>query len=144
MLYCWPNHSLHIRRISHISAYVTLDPNIWHVGLLAQAEGFSLFDLGSLQSILRLSVKHWTPFRTGRNAATCSANDRSAGHAPLNAPADAQGRFTIRRKTMRCVVFTSTLVETQYDARIDSSPIRAFPCVAFLRQVFKKPLLRTF
>ena len=36
---------LYIRRISPISVYVTLDPNIWHVGLLAQAEGFSLFDL---------------------------------------------------------------------------------------------------
>ena len=40
---------------------------------------------------------------------------------------------------MRCVVFALTLVETQHDARIDSDPIFAFPYVAFLRQVIKKP-----
>ena len=40
---------------------------------------------------------------------------------------------------MRCVVFALTLVETQHDARIDSDPIFAFPCVAFLRLVVKKP-----
>ena len=37
------------------------------------------------------------------------------------------------------VVFVSTLVETQHDARIDSDPILAFPCVAFLRLVVKNP-----
>ena len=31
------------------------------------------------------------------------------------------------------------LVETQHDARIDSDPILAFPCIAFLRLVVKKP-----
>ena len=38
-----------------------------------------------------------------------------------------------------CVVFVSTLVETQHDARIDSDPILTFPCVAFLRLVVKNP-----
>ena len=41
---------------------------------------------------------------------------------------------------MRCVVFSLTLVEKQHDARIDSDPMLAFPCVAFLRQVVKKSL----
>ena len=53
-----------------------------------------------------------------------------------------KGWFTIPStliNTLRYVVFASTLVETQYDARIDSDPIFAFPCVAFLRQVVKKP-----
>ena len=41
---------------------------------------------------------------------------------------------------MRCyVVFASTLVETQHDARIDSDPIFEFPWLAFLRLVVKKP-----
>ena len=40
---------------------------------------------------------------------------------------------------MRCVALASTLVETQYDARIDSGPIPALPCVAFLCLVVKKP-----
>ena len=39
------------------------------------------------------------------------------------------------------IVFTSTLVETQHDARIDSDPILAFPCVAFLHLVIKNPRL---
>ena len=39
---------------------------------------------------------------------------------------------------LRYVVFASTLVETQHDARIDSDPILAFPCVVFLRLVVKK------
>ena len=39
---------------------------------------------------------------------------------------------------LRCVIFTSTLVETQHDARIDSDPILAFPYIAFLRLVVKK------
>ena len=42
---------------------------------------------------------------------------------------------------LRCVVVASTLVETQYDARIDLDPILAFPCVAFLRLVVKDPRL---
>ena len=37
------------------------------------------------------------------------------------------------------VVFASTPVETQHNAWIDSDPILAFPCVAFLRQVVKNP-----
>ena len=40
---------------------------------------------------------------------------------------------------LRWVVFTATLVETQHNARIDSDPILAFPCVAFLRLVVKEP-----
>ena len=47
---------------------------------------------------------------------------------------------TTLNNALRCVIFVSTLVETQHDARIDSDPILAFPCVAFLRQVVKKPL----
>ena len=67
-----------------------------------------------------------------------------------------KGRFTIRCLIMlclastlvkagsqydakqRCVVFAATLVETQHDARIDSDPVLAFLCVAFLRLVVKK------
>ena len=41
---------------------------------------------------------------------------------------------------LRCIVFASTLVETQHDARIDSDPMLVFPCVAILRLVVKKPL----
>ena len=41
---------------------------------------------------------------------------------------------------LRYIVFASTLVETQNEARIDSDPIFAFPCVAFLRLVVKNPL----
>ena len=40
---------------------------------------------------------------------------------------------------LRCVVFTSTLVENQHDARIDLDPILALPCIAFLHLVVKKP-----
>ena len=40
---------------------------------------------------------------------------------------------------LHCVVFASMLIETQHDARIDSDPILVFSCVAFLRQVVKKP-----
>ena len=42
---------------------------------------------------------------------------------------------------MPCVALPSrrsTLVETQYDARIDSGPTLALPCVVFLRLVVKK------
>ena len=39
---------------------------------------------------------------------------------------------------MRYVVFASTLVETQHDARIDSNPILGFTCIAFLCLVVKK------
>ena len=39
---------------------------------------------------------------------------------------------------LRCIVFVSTLVETQHDARIDLDLILAFPCVAVLRLVVKK------
>ena len=46
---------------------------------------------------------------------------------------------TILNNALRCVVFTSTLIETQHDARIDSNPILAFPCIAFLHLVIKKP-----
>ena len=48
---------------------------------------------------------------------------------------------TTLNNALHCVGFASTLVETQYDARIDSDPILAFPCVAFLHQVIKKPLI---
>ena len=57
----------------------------------------------------------------------CCINLRSVHNTTLN-------------NALRCVVFASTLVETQHDARIDSDPILAFSCVAFLRQVVKKPL----
>ena len=40
---------------------------------------------------------------------------------------------------LHCVVFASTLVEMQHDARIDSDPILALPCVVFLHLVVKKP-----
>ena len=43
--------------------------------------------------------------------------------------------------TLRCIVFASTLVEMQHDARIDSDPILAFPCIAVLRLVIKNPQL---
>ena len=46
---------------------------------------------------------------------------------------------TTLNNALRRVVFTSTLVETQYDARIDSDSILAFPCVTFLCLVVKKP-----
>ena len=46
---------------------------------------------------------------------------------------------TTLNNALHRVVFTSTLVETQYDARIDSDPILAFPCVTFLHLVVKKP-----
>ena len=39
-----------------------------------------------------------------------------------------------------CIVFALMLVETQHNARIDSDPILAFPCVTFLRLVVKNPL----
>ena len=39
---------------------------------------------------------------------------------------------------LHCIAFTSTLVETQRDARIDSDPILAFPCAAFLHLIIKK------
>ena len=47
---------------------------------------------------------------------------------------------TTLNNALRCVVFASTLVETQHDARIDLDPILAFPCVAFLRLVVEKSL----
>ena len=46
---------------------------------------------------------------------------------------------TTLNNALRCVVFTSTLVETQHDARIDSDPILGFPCTACLRPVVKNP-----
>ena len=46
---------------------------------------------------------------------------------------------TTLNNVLRYVVFTLMLVEMQHDARIDSDPILAFPCVAFLRLVVKKP-----
>ena len=39
---------------------------------------------------------------------------------------------TTLNNALHSVVFMSTLVETQHDARIDLDPILAFPCVAFL------------
>ena len=41
---------------------------------------------------------------------------------------------------LRCVAFASTLVETHYDARIDSDPILAFLCIAFLCLIIEKSL----
>ena len=46
---------------------------------------------------------------------------------------------TILNNVLHCIVFTSTLVETQHNARIDSDSILTFPYVAFLHQVVKKP-----
>ena len=46
---------------------------------------------------------------------------------------------TTLNNALHCVVFASTLVETQHDARIDLDPILAFPCVAFLCLVVKNP-----
>ena len=48
---------------------------------------------------------------------------------------------TTLHNALRCVVFASTLVETQHDARIDSDFILASPCVAFLSLVVKDPRL---
>ena len=48
---------------------------------------------------------------------------------------------TTLNNALRCVVFVSTLVETQHDARIDSDPILASSCIAFLRLVIKDPRL---
>ena len=45
---------------------------------------------------------------------------------------------TMLNNTLHCVAFTSTFVEMQYDTRIDSDPIIAFPCAVFLRLVIKK------
>ena len=45
---------------------------------------------------------------------------------------------TTQNNALHCIAFASTLVEMQYDARIDSGPILALPCVAFLRLVVKK------
>ena len=45
---------------------------------------------------------------------------------------------TTQNNALHCVAFTSTLVETQYDARIDSDPILVLPCVVFLHLVVKK------
>ena len=47
---------------------------------------------------------------------------------------------TMLNNVLRCVVFASTLIEMQHDARIDSDPILGFPCIAFLCLVAKKPL----
>ena len=50
---------------------------------------------------------------------------------------------TTLNSALRYVVFASTLVKTQHDARMDSDPILAFLCVVFLRLVVKKsPPLR--
>ena len=43
-----------------------------------------------------------------------------------------------QNNALHCVAFALMLVETQYNARIDSDPILALPCVAFLRLVIKK------
>ena len=43
-----------------------------------------------------------------------------------------------------CVVFTSMLVETQHNTRIDLDPILVFPCAVFLRLVVKKLLNNKF
>ena len=43
--------------------------------------------------------------------------------------------FTIRRKALRCVSRALTLVAMHWNARIDSDPISAFPCVAFMRLI---------
>ena len=48
---------------------------------------------------------------------------------------------TMLNNALHCVVFASTLVETQHNARIDSDPILVFPCVAFLHLVLKNPQL---
>ena len=48
---------------------------------------------------------------------------------------------TTLNNALGCVVFTSTLVEMQHDARMDSDPILAFSCIAFLRLVVKNPWL---
>ena len=48
---------------------------------------------------------------------------------------------TTLNNALRCVVFASTFVKMQHDTRIDSDPILAFPCVAFLHLVVKKPRL---
>ena len=50
------------------------------------------------------------------------------------------GGHIIRRQAMRYVAFASTLVETHHDARIDSNPILAFLCVAFLRLIVENSL----
>ena len=57
-----------------------------------------------------------------------------------------EDKYTLRpvhnmtlNNALRCVVFASTLVEMQHDARIDSDPILVFPCIAFLCLVVKKP-----
>ena len=41
---------------------------------------------------------------------------------------------------LRCVAFASTLVEMHHDTRIDSDPILAFLCIAFLRLIVEKSL----
>ena len=56
---------------------------------------------------------------------TCTINLRPVHNTTLN-------------NVLRCVIFASTLVETQHNARIDSDPILAFLCVAFLCLVVKK------
>ena len=42
-----------------------------------------------------------------------------------------------QNNALHCITFASMLVEMQYDARIDSGPILALPCVVFLRLVIK-------
>ena len=49
------------------------------------------------------------------------------------------GRICTSTHLLCCVVFALRLVETQHDARIDSDPILAFTCVAFLCLVVKNP-----
>ena len=59
-----------------------------------------------------------------------------------SAPRRPFGQFTLSLRplvhnmmlnnALHCAVFASTLVETQHNARIDSNPILAFPCVALV------------
>ena len=46
---------------------------------------------------------------------------------------------TMLNNALHYIVFALTLVETQHDARVDLDPILAFPCIAFLCLVIKKP-----
>ena len=41
---------------------------------------------------------------------------------------------------LHCIAFASTLVEMHHDVRIDSDPILAFLCVAFLCLIVEKSL----
>ena len=45
---------------------------------------------------------------------------------------------------LHCVAFTSMLIETHHNSRIDSDPILAFVCVAFLCLTGEKSLEKFF